>query len=153
MINLYHNMLKHCFYEHDKYGRRKMETCAKTGIVLWLDLLLRRRKMCLENRYKYFWKSSPFLLIAVVVLASSSVNVVLQEVGLSEEYSLMVISGDGDSKLADIGKFPAGSPPSWWCGVVGRWGYHDVGLRGGQQPSRIDWCRWWWLLLSKRNLS
>jgi hypothetical protein len=34
----------------------------------------------------------------------------------------------------------------------GKCGYHEVGLLGGQQLSRIDWCRWW-LLFSKRNLS
>ena len=102
--------------------------------------------------FSWFWIfNSPFF--DVVFVMSSLTEDVLQEFGLSDEYSFIGVVDCGDIKLVD-NWFPVESfvtrPPScgWW--EFDKWGY-QVGLRGGQQESRIVW--WRWLLFSKRNLS
>lgn len=88
----------------------------------------------------------------VVLTKSSLIDDALHEFGLSDEYSLMGVDEVGDSIPDDNGLVGVSAIPSvWWCCEFDRWGYHDVGLLGGQHESLIDW--WRWLLLSKRNLS
>lgn len=95
---------------------------------------------------------SPFLDVGFT--KSSLMDDALHELGLRDEYSFIGVVDCGD-KIPDDSWFVAVSlaamlaPSCWWC-EFDKCGY-QVGLRGGQHESLIDW--WRWLLFSKRSLS
>lgn len=76
-----------------------------------------------------------------VFTKSSLIDDALQELGLSEEYSLIGVVDCGDIKPVVSGlaavSMAVTLTPSWWW-VFDRCGY-QVGLRGGQHDSRIVW--------------
>lgn len=101
-------------------------------------------------KFKCANADSPFL---DVFTKSSLIDDALHELGLSDEYSLIGVVDCGDIMPVESW-FVAVSlavmfTPSWWW-EFDKWGY-QVGLRGGQHDSRIDW--WRWLLFNKRSLS
>lgn len=143
-------------HEKQSSSKKRLEMLLRRRWLRWLKTSAKRQTNAL------FWLrhglssdissiDSPFL--DAVFAKSSLIDDALQELGLSDEYSLIGVVDWGDIMLVESG-FAAASlaamlPSCWWW-EFDKWGYH-VGLRGGQQESRIDW--WRWLLFSKRSLS
>lgn len=136
--------------------------CCDEMIILikkW-QTKLQNSLTCVLNDYEFHCIFHLPFLDVVFVIKSSLTDDALHELGLSDEYSLIGVGGWGDmifvfnwfvaESFCDC-RPPPTSESCGWCELVGRWGYHDVGLRWGQHDSRIDW--WRWLLLSKRSLS